>query len=364
MRLAKLLSGLGRICITAGVLILLFVVYQLWGTGIREAQAQNRLEKEFNEKLAELEGADSATVGSTTPPNGTVTTETLPAKTAGPQEAPPEGDVLGKIEIERIGLSAFVIEGVKDADLHDGPGHYPGTPLPGQVGNSAIAGHRTTYGAPFANIDDLEPQTEIKITTLQGTFTYKVIGCDALPLGEGVSCDDPASGHVIVSPGAVHVLDQVPGRNLLTLTACHPKYSASQRIIVFAELQGEAKPAPERAADAPPPELDLGGERGPEAPGLCVRLAVRRHLDRRLGDRQVGVAQVAVLPHRSAVLPRCALLLLRELLATAPVELLTSPFCQYRRNKTVMPVLTEPPRDSLSSEHRRAAFVERGQTLA
>lgn len=269
MRLAKVLSGLGRICITAGVLILLFVVYQLWGTGIREAQAQNRLEDEFKDKLAQ---AESATVGSTSPPNGTVPTETLPPKPAEALAAPPEGDVLGQIEIKEIGLSAYVIEGVKDGDLHDGPGHYPDTPLPGQVGNAAIAGHRTTYGAPFASIDELKPTTEIKITTLQGTFTYKVIGCDALPLGEGVICDDPTSGHVIVSPGAVHVLDQVPGRNLLTLTACHPKFSASKRIIVFAELQGEAKPAVERPADAPPPQLDLSGERGPKRPVVLFGL--------------------------------------------------------------------------------------------
>jgi len=269
VRLAKVLSGLGRICITTGVLVLLFVVYQLWGTGIREAQAQNRLEKEFRQLQEE---ARAATVGSTTPPNGTVPTETLPASPAEPLAAPPEGEVLGQIEIPDIGLSAYMIEGVKDEDLHDGPGHYPGTPLPGQAGNSAIAGHRTTYGAPFASIDELRPQDDISVTTLQGTFKYKIIGCDALPLAEGIPCDDPASGHVIVSPGAVHVLDQIPGRNLLTLTACHPKYSASKRIIVFAELQGEPKPAVPRPADAPPLELDLSGERGPRGPVVMFAL--------------------------------------------------------------------------------------------
>ncbi len=63
--------------------------------------------------------------------------------------------MLGKIEIPKIGLSAYVIEGVGVDDLKNGPGHYPDTPLPGQKGNAAIAGHRSTYGAPFANVDDL-----------------------------------------------------------------------------------------------------------------------------------------------------------------------------------------------------------------
>jgi sortase A len=273
VRLAKVLSAVGRTCITAGVLILLFVVYQLWGTGIREAQAQDRLEQDFKDKLAQASG-DSAVVGSSSSTSSeTVTTETLPVTTAAPAAAPPEGEVLGKIEIPKIGLSAFVIEGVSDSDLHSGPGHYPATPQPGQQGNAAIAGHRTTYGAPFASIDELTPGSEVKVTTLQGAFTYKVLGCDQLPMPEGATCDDPANGHVIVSPSAVHVLDEVPGRNLLTLTACHPKFSASKRIVVFAELQGEPRPASPRAADAPTPELQgLSGKRAPKLPAIMFGL--------------------------------------------------------------------------------------------
>jgi sortase A len=272
VRLAKVLSAMGRTCITGGVLILLFVVYQLWGTGIREAQAQDRLEDEFNQKMSQF-SSDNATIGTTSPTSDTATTATLPVDPAEPLAAPPEGEVLGKIEIPNISLSAFVIEGVADGDLHSGPGHYPGTPLPGQAGNAAIAGHRTTYGAPFASLDDLKPDNEIKVTTLQGTFKYKVIGCDQLPMGEGVTCDDPASGHVIVSPTAVHVLDQVPNRNLLTLTACHPKYSAAKRIIVFAELQGEALAATPRAANAPPPQLEeVSGKQAPKLPVVLFGL--------------------------------------------------------------------------------------------
>jgi sortase A len=264
MRLAKVLSAVGRSCITVGVLILLFVAYQLWGTGIREAQAQDRLEHEFNDKLAQASGGDSAIVGSsssTSTSSGSTTTETLPVTTAAPLAAPPEGEALGKIEIPKIGLNAFIVEGVSDSDLHNGPGHYPATALPGQKGNAAIAGHRTTYGAPFASIDELAPGDTIKVTTLQGTFTY------------AVTRQDDGSGHIIVAPSAVEVLDDVPGKNLLTLTACHPKYSASKRIIVFAELQGEPKPAAPRAADAPKPELQgLSGKRAPKLPVIMFGL--------------------------------------------------------------------------------------------
>jgi sortase A len=261
VRLSKALSAIGRSFITAGVLILLFVAYQLWGTGIREAQAQDRLERQFNNKLAEATGGDSATVGSTSPVSGSTTTETLPVTTAAPLAAPPEGEALGKIEIPKINLSAYIIEGVSDSDLHNGPGHYPATPLPGQKGNAAIAGHRTTYGAPFASVDELEPGDTIKITTLQGTFTY------------GVMRQDDGSGHIVVPPTAIEVLNEVPGKNLLTLTACHPKYSASKRIIVVAELQGAAKPAAPRAADAPRPDLQgLSGKRAPKLPAIMFGL--------------------------------------------------------------------------------------------
>src|SRR3954471_14761200 len=99
------MNVLGRTLITAGVLILLFVVYQLWGTGIREAQAQDRLEQQFKKKLAPVDG-DNTTGGSATSPStsstgDTVTTETLPATTVAAEPAPPEGDAIGKIEIQK-----------------------------------------------------------------------------------------------------------------------------------------------------------------------------------------------------------------------------------------------------------------------
>jgi sortase A len=224
MQLARVLGAVGRTCIAVGVLILLFVVYQLWGTGIREAQAQRKLENEFEQRLGDagVTAPDESAQG----PAPTTTTTTTP----GPPPAPvAEGDAMAHIRIPAIGVDKIVVEGVTLEDLKRGPGHYPDTPLPGQPGNAAIAGHRTTYGAPFNRIDELDPGDEILVTTVQGAFRYEV------------------SDQLIVSPKEVAVLDDF-GDNRLTLTACHPKYSARQRIVVVAALVGEAAPA----ANAPP----------------------------------------------------------------------------------------------------------------
>jgi sortase A len=223
MRLARVLGAIGRTCVALGVLILLFVAYQLWGTGIREAQAQRKLENEFEQRMGDagVAAPDESAQGS-----GPTPTTTAP----GPPPAPAaEGDAVARLRIPDIGVDKIVVEGVTLEDLKRGPGHYPDTPLPGQPGNAAIAGHRTTYGAPFNRINELERGDEIVITTVQGAFRYQV------------------SEQLIVSPSDVGVLDDF-GDNRLTLTACHPKYSARERIIVVATLVDEAAPAPE----APP----------------------------------------------------------------------------------------------------------------
>ena len=263
-----MLNLVGRTCITAGVLILLFVAYQLWGTGIREAQAQNRLEKEFKNKLSQTTTTTASTTAPSTSSNSD-TINTLPPVTAPPTTTPvAEGEAIGQIQIPRIGLDAIVVEGVGDDDLKSGPGHYPSTPEPGQKGNAAIAGHRTTYGAPFGSIDELQPADEITVTTVQGKFTYAVMK------------QQDGTGHIIVNPDQVEVLNEVPGKNTLTLTACHPKYSASERIIVFAELKGEPKAAPPKPVTSPTgtisnPTLStesLSGKKAAKLPTILVAL--------------------------------------------------------------------------------------------
>jgi sortase A len=225
MQLARVLGAVGRTCIAVGVLILLFVVYQLWGTGIREAQAQRKLENEFEQRLGDA-GVTAPDESAQGPDPTAPATTTAPGPPAAPAA---EGDAVAHVRIPAIGLDKIVVEGVNLEDLKRGPGHYPDTPMPGQPGNAAIAGHRTTYGAPFNRIDELDPGDEILVTTVQGSFRYEV------------------SDQLIVSPKEVGVLDDF-GDNRLTLTACHPKYSARQRIVVVAALVGEAAPA----ANAPP----------------------------------------------------------------------------------------------------------------
>lgn len=128
---------------------------------------------------------------------------------------PLEGDSIARIEIPAIGVSEYVVEGTDTGDLRKGPGHYPDTPLPGDPGTSAIAGHRTTYGAPFRDIDDLKPGQVIRVDMPDGRFVYRV---------ERVK---------IVDDQDLSVLDPV-GYKRLMLSACHPLYSAAERVIVFA----------------------------------------------------------------------------------------------------------------------------------
>jgi sortase A len=128
---------------------------------------------------------------------------------------PLAGDSIARIVIPAIGVSEYVVEGTDTGDLRKGPGHYPDTPLPGERGTSAIAGHRTTYGAPFRNIDDLKRGQVIRIDMPDGTFVYRV---------ERVT---------IVDDQDLSVLKPRGYRRLL-LSACHPLYSAAERVIVFA----------------------------------------------------------------------------------------------------------------------------------
>jgi sortase A len=162
---------------------------------------------------------------------------------------PDDGDALARIEIPSIEVDKVVVRGVAVADLRKGPGHYNQTALPGNPGNSAIAGHRTTYGAPFNRIDELAPGDEITVSSVQGDFTYRVLDpADAFP-DQLAEVEGVGAGHIIVDPGAVWVLGDF-GDDRLTLTACHPKLSSRQRIIVAAELVEDPVVLPEWAVAA------------------------------------------------------------------------------------------------------------------
>ena len=330
--LPRALSAAGRTLAVLGAVMLLFVAFELWGTGLQQARAQDNLEGDLAERLRQVAAAGQSAATRTTigerdagpvgdpaavspapepgagdtagapPPPGDdeapagedptiaagsadragATEGTRASGSAGAAQADPAiedgpadpravpedpslphvvrhiseaaearstarlldpeveallplvypaaGEAIARLIIPAIDVDEIVVAGVEVEDLRKGPGHYGTTPLPGQPGNAAIAGHRTTYGAPFGGIAELAPGDEIIVETLQGTFVYQVLA--------GTRIAGRSLGHHIVAPTALEVLDD-HGDNRLTLTSCHPKYSSRQRIIVHATLVGD-----------------------------------------------------------------------------------------------------------------------------
>ena len=230
----------GKVLIGVGVLTVLFVVYQLWGTNLIEARSQRQATRVFEEQLAAIQLTDPAAGVVPGPPVVSTPPTLAPPSTAAPTDVgallqPVIGEPVAEIRIPKIDLVKVVVEGVGPEELKKGPGHFETSPLPGQAGNAAIAGHRTTYGGPFEELDQLAPGDEIRVTTLLGTATYVV---DRPPF--------------VVEPEQVEVLNQT-GDNRLTLTTCHPKYSAAQRLIVTATLIGSPLSGPPGLAVSPAP---------------------------------------------------------------------------------------------------------------
>jgi sortase A len=229
---------IGRVLIGLGVVLLLFTAYQIWGTSIQEAHSQSQLRNTLvhetdNEKIRKAL-TDAAALARL--PTG-------PAVTAARTAAPPEGEPVGDIRIPVIGVNQVVVEGTNTPDLRKGPGHYIGTPLPGQGGNASIAGHRTTYGHPFYNLDAVKVGDPIVVTTLQGIFVY----------------DTTRSW--VVSPSDTSVIRNVYA-NLITLTTCNPRFSASTRLVVQGKLvhsQLYSNTIPVSKLHADPVSNDLAG---------------------------------------------------------------------------------------------------------
>jgi sortase A len=202
---------IGRVVLVAGILILLFIPYLLWGTGLITARNQSALTQQFREAQAKSHSHPATTIKAPT-----LVAPAAP-QVAPAMAAPAIGSPVGTIQIPKINLAMTVVEGTDEAQLAQGPGHYPTTPLPGQAGNAAIAGHRTTYLHPFYSLDALVPGDLIYVTTLQGTFLYSVYKSQ------------------VVVPTDVAVVAPTPNPQH-TLTTCNPRYSASQRLVVSANL--------------------------------------------------------------------------------------------------------------------------------
>ena len=198
---------LGELLVTLGVLVLLFVGWQLFWTDVVSDRAQARTVSSLERDFADATRDPSAG-----------------AARSGPAL---EGDVFAVVRVPRFGADYArpLVEGTSAAELARGLGHYVGTAGPGEVGNFSIAGHRTTYGKPLADIDRLQPGDEILVETAEGESVYAV------------------TSHEIVRPWESDVIAPVPGKPgaapttaVLTLTSCHPRFSAKQRWVVHAEL--------------------------------------------------------------------------------------------------------------------------------
>jgi sortase A len=196
-----IMRGTGQFLITAGLVILLFCVYELYFTGFYTAREQSHLQDDLTQVWQQ----------------------------PGTREVPDVqlGHGIAVLRIPRLGgkYHKVIVEGVSRDDLRKGPGHLPETVLPGQLGNFVVSGHRTTYGAPFNRLDELRPGDAIILETKTTYYTYR------------------ETKEQIVKPTDVWVTEPVPGqpgasptKKLLTFTTCNPKYSARQRLIIFAEL--------------------------------------------------------------------------------------------------------------------------------
>lgn len=225
----KVVRFLGWACVSLGLFLLGFVFHQLYVTTWFAQQGNTQLVAEAEVYFEEAEITQVEYVSPTDPgdpvepadpsdPNDPVEPEE--PKYLLVEEPPPSGQAFAIIRIpsiERLELGWTVVEGVSRANLKNGAGHMPTTPLPGQPGNSVISGHRTTYGAPFHELEELQPGQIIEVDTALGTHVYEV------------------RERIIVKPTELWVTGDRPG-SWLTLTTCHPKFSSRERLIIFAEL--------------------------------------------------------------------------------------------------------------------------------
>lgn len=214
-----MIRGFGELLITAGLVVALFCAYELWGTGLYTARHQNQL----NQQLQRRWQQDKPTVQVDNVPFG-------------------KGFAVMRIPEFGKDWDFVIVEGVGVEDLKKGPGHYPGSAMPGQVGNFVVSGHRTTYSAPFKQSAEFEAGDAIVIETANWWYVYRVTEQD------------------VVDPSRIEVIESVPYRpgkkatkRRITITTCHPMYTAKQRLITFGLLESK-----QRKSAGPPQALAQG----------------------------------------------------------------------------------------------------------
>jgi sortase A len=242
-RIRFALLGVGQTLITAGLVMVLFVAYEVWITNIFAHYKQQKVENDLVTEWANNQD---------------------PLANSG-QQAIPLGAGIANLYVPRFGEDYHfaIVQGTDGSSLDKGPGHYAGTALPGQLGNFAVAGHRVGKGEPFLNLDQLRPGDAVVVETATNWYIYRVFG-DAstgnlgvssatAPVGAVVTSPPPSQalsnsvvGQEIVSPSDGKVIMPVPNHPdiaqakatgyLMTLTTCHPKFTATKRMIVHAYL--------------------------------------------------------------------------------------------------------------------------------
>ena len=225
--LASAAGVVGELLVTAGLVLLLFVVYELFVTDLINKGTQSDLSRSLHAQWQR-------------PSTGS----------AAPRRDLTGGNAFAVLYIPRLGqdYQRVVLEGTTESQLRQGPGHYVGTALPGEQGNLALAGHRVGKGSPFLDLDQLRPGDPIVVETASSWFVYRVLGNPAT----GDFHADPSGipGQEIVRPTAIDVISPTPDAApsapatgaYLTLTTCHPKFSARQRMIIHARLDGAGIP--------------------------------------------------------------------------------------------------------------------------
>lgn len=243
---------IGELLLTAGVLLLLFAFYESYWTNIASHRMQDEAQTRLEEQWVN--------------PRQGKTTQL--------------GDAFAKMYIPAFGqdYQFAIVEGVQEQQLLTGPGHYPGTQLPGQDGNFAVAGHRVGKGAPFNDLGALQTCDAVVVETQNEWVTYRVMpmaqdpaarrgegaGCLPAQLNERVAAGDYARvlGRQITLPGDIEVVNPIPGNRstkvepgmegLITLTTCHPQFSNAERMIIHAV---RTEVVPKDPSDTVPPAM-------------------------------------------------------------------------------------------------------------
>jgi sortase A len=263
------IRGLGELLITAGVVVLLFVVYEIWVTDLFGAQKQAAATQEVDQAWAAAAEAQAS-------PTDTVVVTDPAQLVTDPRERTPNYETLTGQGFAKLSIPAFgadyqftIVEGTGDDDLYVGPGHYPESQMPGEQGNFAIAGHRVSKGSPFNDLGLLNSCDAMIIETRDDWFVYRV-----LPMPEEIAtwastaptrplCADvpvlpspyeqtvgreitlPSDyAQILPVPGVTSTVVPVDAQRLITLTTCHPQFSAAERMIVHGVLTKSYAKAP------------------------------------------------------------------------------------------------------------------------